>query len=121
MLNPQSDNALDSLAPVPEGWPSAMSDAAFHGPVGALVRLIEPNTEADCHGILLDSLISFGNAVGRGAYFGVEADRHHANLFGVFVGDSAKARKGTSLGHTDAVRGLSHCLPRIHRTNWRGD
>ena len=29
----------------------------------------------------------------------VEADRHHTNLYCGLIGDTAKARKGTSLGH----------------------
>jgi len=81
-----------------------MTAEAFHGPAGNLVRLIEPCTEADPHGLLLDTLLSFGNACGRGTHFNVEADRHSLNLFVAEVGISAKGRKGTALGHTDAIR-----------------
>ena len=44
-------------------------------------------------------LVGFGNAIGRTPYVAVEADKHHSNLFTVLVGDTAKARKGTSWGH----------------------
>jgi hypothetical protein len=44
-------------------------------------------------------LVAFGNVVGRGPHFVVESDRHALNLFVTLVGQSAKARKGTSWGH----------------------
>ena len=28
-------------------WPNPMSKAALHGPIGELIRLVEPHTEAD--------------------------------------------------------------------------
>ena len=39
-----------------------------------------------------------GNAIDRKPYFRVEADRHYLNLFTVLVGETSKARKGTSWG-----------------------
>lgn len=48
-------------------------------------------------------LVGYGNAVGRNPYMKVEADQHHCNLFTVLVGDTAKARKGTSWGHARRV------------------
>lgn len=79
-------------------WPSPMRLEAFHGPVGELVRLVEPHTEADPVAILIQFLVAFGNAVGRGPHFQVEGDRHYTNLFANLVGETAKGRKGTSLG-----------------------
>lgn len=96
--------SLPNPALPPRGWPADMTEEAFQGPAGDLVRLIEPHTEADPHGLLLDTLLSFGNAVGKGAHFNVEADRHSLNLFVAEVGISSKGRKGTALGHTDAIR-----------------
>jgi uncharacterized protein DUF3987 len=40
-----------------------------------------------------------GNAVGRGAYFPVGADRHHPKINVALVGETAKGRKGMSWGH----------------------
>ena len=48
---------------------------------------------------MTQTLVAFGNLVGRASHFDVEADRHHANQFVVLVGDTSKARKGTSWGH----------------------
>jgi hypothetical protein len=80
-------------------WPEPLKEAAFHGVIGDMVRLIEPHTEADPAAILIQSLVAFGNLIGRGSYFRVEADEHHRNLFALLVGETSKGRKGTSLSH----------------------
>jgi hypothetical protein len=79
-------------------YPAALADAAYHGLAGDVVRTIQPHTEADDVAILVQFLVSFGSCVGRGPHYAVEGDEHHANLFAVLVGDTAKARKGTSWG-----------------------
>lgn len=80
-------------------WPKPMGPAAYHGLIGDIVRVIEPHTEADPAPLLGQCLVAFGNAIGRKAHFLVEADKHYANLFVLVVGDTSKARKGTSLGY----------------------
>jgi len=67
------------------------------------VEAITPHTEADPVALLIQSLTVAGNLMGRTAYYRVEDDRHHANLDVVLVGESSKARKGTSLGRVRAV------------------
>jgi hypothetical protein len=100
------DNADAAWAPSPSlhfsAWP-ALDDAAFYGLAGEVVRTIEPHSEADRIAILIQFLTLVGNVMGRTAYYQVEGDRHHANLFAVLVGDSAKARKGTSLGRVRSI------------------
>ena len=78
-------------------WPAPLEPAALHGMFGDLVALVAPETEADPASLLLTALVAFGNVIGRRAYFMVGATRHHVNLFALLVGDTAKARKGTSL------------------------
>jgi hypothetical protein len=73
-----------------------MNAAAFHGVAGELVRKIEPHTEADPAALLVQVLVAAGNCLGRGPYYQVEATRHYTNQFCVIVGQSSKARKGTS-------------------------
>lgn len=89
--------------PAPAGWPEPPQNAAYHGLAGEIVRTIAPQTEADPVAILAQLLAGFGAAVGRGAWFSVEATRHHANEFVIIVGDSAKARKGSSWDHVARV------------------
>ncbi len=59
--------------------------------------------------ILSQLLIAAGAVIGRGAHFQVEASRHHANEFCLLIGDSAKARKGSSFDHV--ARTLSAADP----------
>jgi hypothetical protein len=83
-------------------WP-LMAPAAFHGLAGEVVARILPDTESDPAALLLQYLVSFGNAVGRGPYYQIEHDRHFANLFTVLVGQTSKSRKGTSAGRIRAI------------------
>jgi hypothetical protein len=83
----------------PDGWPAPPSPAAYHGLAGEIVNQLTPHTEADPVAILSQLLVAFGAAAGRGAWFTVEATRHHPNEFMLLVGDSAKARKGSSWDH----------------------
>jgi Protein of unknown function (DUF3987) len=79
-------------------WPDPPDEAAYHGVAGDLVRIIEPHSEADPTAILVQTLVAFGNVIGRTAHFRAEADRHYGNLFACLVGTTSKGRKGTSWG-----------------------
>jgi len=78
--------------------PAPLREAAYSGLAGEFTRLVGPETEADPAALLFQFLASIGSIIGRGPYYSVGAARHHANLFMVIVGNSAKARKGTSWG-----------------------
>jgi hypothetical protein len=82
-----------------DGFPAAPGPAAFHGLVGDIVDRIDPHTEADPTVILIQSLAAYGSAIGRIPFAKVESSHHHGNLFAVLVGESSKARKGTSWNH----------------------
>ncbi len=82
-------------APGPPVIPK-LGEAALHGLAGLAVRTIAPHTEAHPAAILLQLLAVFGNLAGRGPHCMVDATRHSLNLYVVLVGDSSKARKGTS-------------------------
>ncbi len=86
----------ESLAATAQTWPEPPNEAAYHGPVGRIVRAIEPGTEADPFGVLVQLLIMFGSLVGRRPHLRVESTEHHVNEFAVLVGESATGRKGTS-------------------------
>ena len=87
-------------------WPE-LADAAYYGLAGNVVRIIEPHSEADPVALLLQFLTAAGNLMGRTAYFQVESDRHCPNIFSVMVGDSSKARKGTSWGRVRALGSIA--------------
>jgi hypothetical protein len=69
---------------------------ALYGLAGQAVRTLAPHTEAQPEAILLQLLAAFGNVIGPGPHCMVGATRHTLNLFVVLVGESSKARKGTS-------------------------
>jgi hypothetical protein len=97
---PPDDQRTDAgTLPPPAGWPAPPAPAVYRDLLGEIVTRIAPHTEADPVAILTQLLISFGAAVGRGAWFSVEATRHHPNEFMLLVGDSSKARKGSSWDH----------------------
>lgn len=77
-------------------WPAPLGDAAMIGLAGEIVRTIGPETEADPAAILFQFLVCFGNCVGNGPYFRQERTRHPAIDFALIVGNTSKARKGTS-------------------------
>jgi hypothetical protein len=98
---PAGYESKDMAAPVPDPppWPSPPGTEAYHGIAGQIVHAIEPASEADPAALLVQVLVAFGNAIGRSAYYRVEADLHRGNEFAVLVGKTSKARKGTSWGH----------------------
>ncbi len=96
---PPEDPPDAAILPAPAGWPAPPDRAVYHQLLGEIVQKIAPHTEADPVAILTQLLVAFGAAAGRGAFFQVEATRHYPNEFMLLVGDSAKARKGSSWDH----------------------
>jgi hypothetical protein len=91
----QPEAEADAPLPVPD-WPDPPEREAFHGLAGEAVRMLEPSTEADAVALLLQFLVGFGNAVGRGMWAIADGQTHYPNEFVVCVGDTSRARKGTS-------------------------
>jgi hypothetical protein len=100
---PDDPRTGELTLPVPADWPAPPQAAVYHGLAGEIVSTIAPHTEADPVAILSQLLVAFGAAVGRGAWFSVEATRHHANEFLILIGDSARARKGSSWDHVQRL------------------
>jgi hypothetical protein len=103
---PPSLNPAPAAGPPLTSSPAAnprLGEAALHGLAGLAVRTIAPHTEAHPASILLQLLAAFGNLVGPGPHCMVDATRHGLNLFVVLVGDSSKARKGTSWSLIDRL------------------
>ena len=91
-----------------------MSEKAYHGLAGDVVRAIGPHSEADPVALLIQFLVCAGNVIGSCPYYQVESDHHHANLFVALVGNTAKGRKGTSMGRICAIIKLAD-------EQWHGD
>ncbi len=107
----QSSGDADHADPAP--WPDPLAKEAYHGIIGEIVKLIEPQTEADPAAILLQTLVAFGATVGRGPHIKVEGDEHNAVLYAVIVGESSKARKGTSWGRVRQILSGTNDWPRV--------
>jgi hypothetical protein len=86
---PAAANGHDTARPL-------LAPAAYHGLASEVVARILPNTESDSSALLLQFLVYFGNAVGRGPHYLIEQTQHFANLFVALVGQTSKSRKGTS-------------------------
>ena len=76
--------------------PDPLSDAAFHGLAGEIVKTIEPHTEADVAAVLVSFLAAFGNVIGRTAGFKFGPTFHATNLYVLLVGPTSSGRKGTA-------------------------
>jgi hypothetical protein len=94
-------------------WPPDLAAAAYCGLIGDIVRAIEPETESDPAAILLQVAVAFGALVGRGPHVRVEGDEHHPNLFALLVGNTAKARKGTSWGRVKEIFARASDWPKV--------
>jgi hypothetical protein len=99
MLDQDVADTFPTIKAPLEAWPIMPGDA-YIGLAGEVVRTIEPHTESDPVALLLQFLVFFGNATGRGPHFKVEGDQHFTVLDVVLVGATAKSRKGTSAGRT---------------------
>lgn len=76
-----------------------LSETAFYGLAGDVVRGIEPYSEGDPAALLIQFLAAVGNMIGPNLHCKVEATRHPLILNPVLTGETSKGRKGTSLGH----------------------
>jgi hypothetical protein len=70
--------------------------AAYHGPVGDLLRLVEPQTEAHQAAVGAILLTKIGAIIGRRATVHVGEHHHHANLFTLIVGETSTGAKGSA-------------------------
>jgi hypothetical protein len=77
-------------------WPDPPDPQAYYGLAGDIVRTIEPHTESSSVALLIQTLVCFGNLIGRTAHFVAEGSQHFLNLFVVLVGVTSVGRKGSS-------------------------
>jgi hypothetical protein len=102
---PIATNGAHEPVPMPiqeQPWPE-LDEAALDGLAGDIVFYLAPHTEADDVATLVTFLVLFGAACNRGPHMMVGEDRHGVNLFAALVGETSKARKGTSLAGPERV------------------
>jgi Protein of unknown function (DUF3987) len=88
-------------APILDG-----DSAALRGLPGDVVRTLEPYTEADPAGLLLNTVTSFGAMVGQMAEVRVGMAHHPPALFVALIGRTSHSRKGTATAEVDGVMRL---------------
>ena len=100
---PVSDHkAFSAMFADPSVGPAALHAEGFHGDLGEMCRLIQPNVPWDVTGFLLQTLVGIGNYIGYRFNVAEEARPRRANLQLCLVGATASG-KGTSLGWTENV------------------
>ncbi|GAA2838467.1 hypothetical protein GCM10010441_73530 [Kitasatospora paracochleata] len=68
----------------------------FCGWVGETVRALDPTTEADPVGVLVNLLSAGGAVIGPGPFLWIGNDRHPALIWALTVGATAAGRKGAA-------------------------
>ncbi|MER6363917.1 DUF3987 domain-containing protein [Kitasatospora sp. NPDC001527] len=99
--NPLYDPATGAARPERPG-PVPDPDV-FCGWAGQTVRDLDPTTEADPVGILVNLLSAAGAAIGPGPFLWIGNDRHPALIWALTVGATAAGRKGAA---TNTVKRL---------------
>ena len=96
-------------------WP-ALSPAAMRGLAGEFASLATAHSEADPVAIMLTTLTATGALMGRSQFIRVGDTVHHARLFCALVGDTSRARKGTSLAPVQRILSEAERLLRARST-----
>src|SRR5262249_18787787 len=79
----------------PKAWP-IMESKGTPGLVGRIARLATENSEADPVAVIVTTLVYAAAEFGRAQYTRIGDTTHHSRHFGAIVGQSSRARKGTS-------------------------
>jgi hypothetical protein len=96
---------LDSIAAeptAPEEWPT-LDSRALYGLAGDAVRLACAHSEADPAAVLAQFLARFGASISTGPHVRIGDAIHFLRLFLAIIGETAKARKGTSEKPVDRI------------------
>jgi hypothetical protein len=83
----------------PRPWP-VLHEAALHGIIGKVVRIIADQSEADPAAILITLLAGIGNIAGPIPRMTMGNAQHPARIFAVVAGKSNEGAKGTSYEDT---------------------
>jgi hypothetical protein len=78
-----------------KSWP-IMESKAMHGIVGRIARLATANSEADPVAVIATTLTWAAAEFGRCQFIFIGDEKHHSRHFCSIVGQSSRARKGTS-------------------------
>lgn len=77
--------------------------AAYRGTAGDVVRALEPYTEADPAGLLVNTIVTFGAMVGGEARTSVGFVRHPPAVYVTLAGRSSRSRKDTATREVEGI------------------
>jgi hypothetical protein len=89
------------------GFPAPMGEPAFRGLAGEVVQILEPQNEICREALLVQFLVSIGNAIGGGPHKG----DHYLNEYVCLVGETGEGKGGS-------LRSVLHCVWHTDPT-WR--
>jgi hypothetical protein len=92
----------------PEPFPPPMRPEAFHGVLGQIAKIMTGHCESSPEVLLLHGIVIIGNIFGRSAYTYGGGPQLFPNEFAVFVGDTARARKGTARSMWEHLMALAN-------------
>jgi hypothetical protein len=99
----QVDTETGEVVEDTDDWPAPMDEAAFYGTLGAFVKSVSVETEADPAAVLIMSMSAI-SAVFNPHTFIKAGDAHHPiRINAVLVGPTAWGRKGTAGKIAEAV------------------
>jgi hypothetical protein len=87
-----------------------MESKATYGIVGKIARLATANSEADPVAVIATTLVYAAAEFGRAQHIRIGDDKHHSRHFDVIVGQSSRARKGTSYGPVRRIFELAESI-----------
>jgi phage/plasmid primase-like uncharacterized protein len=95
-------STADDWNPELKQWPE-LDQIVFRGIAGRFVELACRKSEADPAAVLITFLVRIGVEIGRKPFVRVGDTPHYLNLMAAIVGQTSKARKGTSAAPIQAL------------------
>lgn len=80
-----------------------LDQAAYHGPIGAMVSEVAPHTEADPAAVLVSLLSLAGAMMGDGPHVMIGASKHPPRIWPLIMGRTGSGRKGESWAVAESV------------------
>jgi hypothetical protein len=99
-------------------WP-ILDPAALYGLAGDIVQTLEPLTEADPVGMLVQAIAEFSCAIGPNSRVKLDGASNPLLFYAVLVGGTSKGRKGTANKRIEAT--FKQAIPGWTRGDTRGN
>jgi superfamily II DNA or RNA helicase len=99
----QVDTETGEVIEDADDWPAPMADAAFYGTLGAFVKMVAVETEADPAAVLIMTMSAISAVLDPHTFIKAGDAHHPIRINAVLVGPTASGRKGTAGKIAEAV------------------